>query len=353
LTKQLIREWALQKDKPFPYLQVGEHLRSCLSCLNWSTGIAYRPGDRYLSALRLKLSDVLSYLGSSLLAVWSSDQDVKISFCLEPENVPRVRAKALKFLTRYQGFSPATAREAATVQEMIRHADARSSLARLEPYELVRYFFATALELASAGEPSLSLLVNLGITENYQALNERRAGHEDRAAPHFLAARDFLGRVLKQDVRALRARLAPDSGAPLSREADRTALVSARINLAGTEVQQENYSEPSLHKAVNLLHEAGRLVPELSLRPGEFTAIYSNLLISYLRLYLDHELAEGLTQARRLVEDILAQPALARAFLKDCIREQSDPELNRILARPQVKDLAARLHRQAGLFISA
>ena len=104
-------------------MQVGEHLKGCLSCLNWSTGIAYRPGDRYLSALRLKLSDVLGYLGSSLLAVWSSGQDVKISFCLEPENVPRVREKALKFLTRYQGFSPTTAREAGSVREMIRHVE--------------------------------------------------------------------------------------------------------------------------------------------------------------------------------------------------------------------------------------
>jgi len=374
LTKQLIREWALARDRPFPYLQVGEHLKNCLSCLNWSTGIAYRPGDRYLSALRLKLSDVLSYLGSSLLAVWSADQDVKISFCLEPENVPRVREKALKFLTRYQGFSPATAREAATVQEMIGHADAGSGLARLEPYELVRYFFTTALELASAGEQSLSLLVNLGITENYQALNERRAGHEDRAAQHFRSARDFLGRVLKVDVRVFRAEMPPEAetrnpkpetlnpksgirvlnlGFRASREADRTALVSARINFAGTEVQQENYSEPSLHKAVNLLHEAGRLVPELGLQPSEFTAIYSNLLISYLRLYLDHGLAEGLTQARRLVDEISAQPVLSRAFLADCIREQSDPELNRLLAAPQIHDLAAHLREQAGLTLGA
>lgn len=346
LTKQLIREWAQARDKPFPYREVGEHLKGCLSCLNWSTGIAYRPGDRYLSALRLKLSEVLSYLGSSLLAVWSADQDVKISFCLAPEEVPCVRDKALKFLTRYQGFSPATAREAGSVREMIRHVEGDTIPHRvplgLEPYELVRYFFATALGLTAAGEQSLSLLVNLGITENYQALNERRAGHEDRAAEHFQAARDFLGRALKAGNGARGA-----GGG--ERDADRTALVSARINLAGTEVQQEDYSEPSLHKAVNLLHEAARLVPELGLPPEEFTAIHSNLLISYLRLFLDHGLAEGLTQARRLVQEICAQPALARAFLDDCIRDQSDPELTRLLAAPRVKDLAASLRAQAGL----
>ena len=228
-------------------------------------------------------------------------------------------------------------------------------LARLEPYELVRYFFATALDLAPAGEQSLSLLVNLGITENYQALNERRAGHEDRAAQLFQSARDFLGRVLKVDARDFRAETAP-AGTPLARdvpirprEADRTALVSARINFAGTEVQQENYSEPSLHKAVNLLHEAARLVPELGMRPDEFTAIYSNLLISYLRLFLDHGLAEGLTQAQRLTDEVCAQPALAKSFLDDCIRERSDPELSRLLDAPQVKDTAACLHEQAGM----
>jgi hypothetical protein len=302
-----------------------------------------------LSALRLKLSDVLGYLGSSLLAVWSSDQDVKISFCVEPEKMPRVREKALKFLTRYQGFSPATARESGSVREMIRHVTEDAipervpiGLARLEPYELVRYFFTTAFELAPPGEQSLSLLVNLGITENYQALNERRAGHEDLAAQHFLAARDFLGRVLKAGSRR-------QGAGGRESEADRTALVSAHINLAGTEVQQEDYSETSLHKAVSLLHEAARLVPELGLPPDEFIAIYSNLLISYLRLFLDYGLAEGLTQAQRLTEEVCAQPALARAFLDDCVREQADPELSRLLAAPRVKDLSARLRSLAGL----
>ena len=335
LTKQLIRDWAQDKAQPFPYLQVGEHLKDCVSCLSWSTDIAYRPGDRYVAALRLKLSEVLTYLGASLLAVWSNDQDVKISFCLAPESVPKVRAAALKFLDRYQGFSHATARDAGQVREMIRHADAGSSLARLEPYELVRYFFATALELAPESEQHLSLLTNLGITESYQALNERRAGHDAQAANHFQAAREHLGNVLKVDVREYKGT------ARATRESDKSALVSARINLAGTEVQQENYSETALHKAVNLLLEATRLVSDLGLRPDEFTAIYSNLLISYLRLYLSHGLAEGYTQAERLAEDICAQPGLAEAFLTDCIRQPSDPELSRLLAMPQAQGLAA------------
>jgi hypothetical protein len=342
LTKRLIREWARERAGPFPYLEVGEHLKGCLSCLSWSTGIAFSPADRYSRALRLKLSDVLGYLGSSLLAVWSSGQDVKISFCLEPDTVPRVKARALKFIERYRSFSPDTAREAEAVREMIGHADAGSGLARLEPYELVRYFFAAALQMAPESEARLSLLVNLGITENYQALNERAAGHEAGARRHFSAAREQLARVLATDVREYKGMARP------TRESDKTALISARVNLAGTEVQQDDYSEVSLHKAVGLLHEALRLVPQLGLQPEDFTAIYSNLMIAYLRLFLSHGLSEGLTQAQRLAETICAEPVLARAFLDECIRKQADPELTRLLKAPQVSDLAAFLAGQAG-----
>jgi hypothetical protein len=350
LTKRLITEWAREKSGPFPYLEVGEHLKNCLNCLSWSTGIALRPADRYLSALRLKLSDVLGYLGSSLLAVWSKDQDVKISFCVEPDRVPKVRAKALKFIDRYESFSPGTAREAEQVRQMIGLTpDPRPlppgprtmTIARLEPYELVRYFFSTALQIAPESEARLSRLTNLGIIENYQALNQRAAGHESDALRHFQQAREFLAQVLKTDVREYLGT------ARETRESDKTALISARVNLAGTEVQQEGYSETSLHKAVNLLHEALRLVAELGLRPEEFTAIYSNLLISYLRLYLSSGLAEGLTQAQRLAEEICAEPILAQRFLAECIQGQADPELAQLLEAPEVNGLAAFLKQQA------
>jgi hypothetical protein len=205
----------------------------------------------------------------------------------------------------------------------------------------VRYFFATALQIAPESEARLSLLTNLGIIENYQALNQRAAGHESEARRHFQQARELLAQVLKTDVREYKGT------ARATRESDKTALVSARVNLAGTEVQQEEYSETSLHKAINLLHESLRLVPELGLRPEEFTPIYSNLLISYLRLYLSSGLAEGLTQAQRLAEEICAEPALAQRFLAECIQGQADPELARLLESPQVNGLAAFLKQQA------
>ena len=150
LVKQLITEWSRTRERPFPYLKVGDHLASCTSCLAWSTEIAYHPGDHYVRSLRLRLSEVLSYLGSSLLAVWSNDQDVKIRFCVEPGSLPDVRKRALGFLRRYAGFNPETKDEAARIRQMIPNSGKGAVMALLEPYELTRYFFQAAYEAAGS-----------------------------------------------------------------------------------------------------------------------------------------------------------------------------------------------------------
>jgi hypothetical protein len=327
-------------------LQVGDHLKGCLSCLSWSTDIAYQPTDHYVRALRLRLSDVLSYLGASLLAVWSQDQDVKISFCVEPDRVSETQKKAMRFLRRYGSFNPATRQEAEQVRAMIGHCHAGSPRAQLEPYEPVRYFFQTALQIAPDTEQRLSLLTNLGIVENYQALSERRAQHEKPARQHFARARSYLRQVLEQDIRPHRDTTAQTRGVT-GDTPDKTALISACINLAGTEVQQHEYSEPALHRAINLLFEARRRVADFGLKQSDFTAIFSNLLISYLKLYLVHGLKEGLVQADELAREICAEDELARAFLKDCIKEKADPELSQLLERSELKGLATYLNEQA------
>ena len=339
LVRQLIREWARTRERPFPYLQVGAHLTTCTSCLSWSTGIAYQPADHYARSLRLRLSRLLNYLGCSLLAVWSGNQDVKIRFCVDPEGLPETRARALEFLARYESFNDETRREGERVRQMVAHTGRDSVLAVLEPYELVRYFFRTALQLTRLTGERLDLLVNLGIVENYQAQSERKAGHESAAGIHFNEAREYLNRVIAVDERRYRAR----SGT----ESEKTALVSARINLAGTEVQQGSYSEVALHKAVNLLFEARRMAIDLGLAETDFTSIFSNLMISYLRLYLDHGISEGFAQARALAEEACGSADLGPVLLRECVLENADPELTRLLQQPRVSALASFLHAQA------
>ena len=272
--------------------------------------------------------------------MWAADQDVKVRFCVDPESLPEARTRALGFLTRYEGFSTETRQEGGRIREMIPHAGAESVLAALEPYELVRYFFQTALQIARKSSERLDLLVNLGIVENYQAQIERKAGHEAAATEHFRRARDYSAQVIAVDVRRYR-------NASARADSDRTALVSARINLAGTEVQQEEYSEVSLHKAIGLLFEARRLIAELGLAEADFTSVFSNLLISYLRLYLDHGIAEGYQQARKLAQEACESPELGPVLLRECILQDADPELTRLLKAPGVAELAGYLKLQA------
>ena len=358
LVKQIITDWARNRERePFPYRQVGDHLTQCLSCLSWSTEIAYQPGDRYVRALRLRLGEVLYLLGRSLLAAWSAQETVKIRFHVAPEGVAAARGKTLKFLRRYEGFSPATREEANRVREMVADSAATrdpKSKIQLEPYELVRYFFQTALDSARGKEERLDLLVYLGITENYQAWSEQRAGHDERALDHFQQARAHFGRVTAKDPHPYRQGVSPRA------ESDRTALISARINLAMTEVLQGRYSEVSLHNAVNLLYEAKRLVAELGLKESDYPNIPDNLLISYLRLYLDHGIAQAYEQARQLAREICDTPELGPLFLREFIRESADPELTQLLGgdtmpnrvpsvrAEKVKELADWFRQQAG-----
>jgi hypothetical protein len=360
LVKQLISGWAGTKDRPFPYLEVGDHLTTCLNCLAWSTEIAYRPADRYVRALRLRLSEVLGYLGASLLAAWSQNQEVKIRFSVEPESLHQAQNKALKLLRRYGGFSSETRAEAERIREMIPHVH-RSSLclpaprsasiahrsspllATLEPYELVRYFFQTAIRIAPLADNHLSRLVNLGIAENYRALSEQRAGgelahREARADAHFQKAREYLEQVIATG---------DQRKALLPSPADQDALISARITLAGTEVQQGRYSEPALHKAINLLYAARRLVTGFGLDEANYPEIFDNLLISYLRLFQEHGIQSALAQAQELAQEICALPLLARVFLQEYVMDNADIELTQLLSAPSAERLLFYLKQQA------
>ena len=126
---------------------------------------------------------------------------------------------------------------------------------------------------------------------------------------------------------------------PLS-DSDRTALISARINLATTEVLQGRFSEVSLHNAINCLYEAKRLVTDLGLKESDYPNIVDNLLICYLRLYLDHGVANAYDQARQLAREICDTPELGPLFLKEFIQESADPELSQLLKSEKVRELA-------------
>jgi hypothetical protein len=343
--RRLVQQWSENRDRPFPYLEIGDHLTHCLSCLVWSTGIAHQPADEYLSALSLRLSDLLTYLGESLLAVISGAQETRIRFAYQPEELTAARGMALQFLGRYESFSDAAKADAERIRGMVAHADSGSPLVALEPYELVRYFFQTALALSTAGDKNLSVLVYLGITENYQAMSERRAGHDAAAGDHFNEARACFRRVLAVDPRQYKGTASGTA------EFDKSALATARVNLAGTEVQQDSYSKAALSRSVELLEEARRLVFELGLPPVDNTAIFSNLLISYLRLYLDHSDPAAYEEAGRLAREIVAAPDLARAFLAECVRQQADPELAELLAKPEAKELADYLNQQTSAIL--
>jgi len=350
LVKQLVGEWARNRTQPFPFARIGEHLATCLDCLAWVTETAHRPAEHYLQTLQLRLSDLLRLIGESLLRAWSQHQDAHMHFVVEPKAVPEVKRKTLGFLRRYESFSDQTRTEAERIRTIMAASEPSALALRLEPYELTRYFLDTALRMLGQAEGRLLLQLYLAQTEIYQAASERKAEHHDRAAEHYGLARGCFDRIRAEDVRRYPGLLRPENGprpGELTIEDDRDALVGARINLAVMLVQQDQYSETSLHQAIALLFEARRLITELSLPESEFLPVFDNLLIYYLRLFLDHGSDQSYREARRLAEEICGAPELATPFLKDYITADRDPALTRLLRDPGAVELASYLQDQA------
>jgi hypothetical protein len=350
LVKQLVGEWARERSGPFPFARIGEHLTVCLDCLAWATEVAHRPAEHYLQNLQLKLSDLLRLVGESLLRAWSQSQDVRVHFVVEPRAVPEAQRKTLAFLGRYETFSDQTRVEAERIRSIMAAAEPSTLALQLEPYELTRYFLDTALQMLGPAAGRLLLLVYLAQTEVYQAAAERRSGHEDRAARHFGLAQGYYDRVRAEDAAAYREMPAPRGvtrAGELTKADDRDALVGARINLAVMLVQQDRYSEASLHQAIALLFEARRLIADLALPETEFLPVHDNLMIYYLRLFLDHSREQGGVQARQLAEEICTTPELGPAFVGNYVVRQRDSVLTRLLLDPRAATVADYLHQQA------
>ena len=339
LVRTLIADWAKVKGKPFPYLKVGEHLAQCPACLSWATGIAYKPTDHYVRALRLRLSWVISILGQSVLRAWSNNQDLRFDIvCAQDPEM--VRDRISRRLSQCESYNPELKEEAAKVRALMPDLATGAPPGGLEPYALARYFLETALAMAPQSEQRLKLLDQLGIAEFTQAVAEQRAGRKEQADHHFQQAKEYYQKVMAVDVRGR-------TDAADVKVGERIDQVSARLSLAQVEYVQGGLSQPALHKAIELCLDAKRLVTELGLVEEQFTRIPSNLLICYLRLFLDHGKTEACDQARRLAEGVCAKPAVARVFLKRWVVDGEDPELTQLLASPPVKDLSDYLKREA------
>jgi tetratricopeptide (TPR) repeat protein len=339
LVRTLIADWARVKGMPFPYLQVGEHLAQCPTCLSWATAIAYKPTDHYVRALRLRLSWVISILGQSVLRAWSNNQDLRFDIVCaqDPETV---RDRISKRLSQCESFNPELAEEAAKVRALMPDLATGAPPGGLEPYALARYFLATALAMAPQSEQRLKLLDQLGIAEFTRAVEEQRAGRKEQADQHFQQAKEYYRQVMAVDVRCR-------TDAADVKVGERLDQVSARLSLAEVEYVQGGQSRPALQKAIELCLDAKRLVAELGLVEEQFTRILSNLLICYLRLFLDHGKIEAYDQARQLARETCAKPAVARVFLKRWVVDGEDPELTQLLASPRVNDFADYLRLEA------
>ncbi len=339
LVRTLIADWAKVKGKPFPYLQVGEHLATCPTCLSWATAIAYKPTDHYVRALRLRLSGVISILGQSVLRAWANNQDLRFDIVCaqDPETV---RDRISKRLTQCESYNPELKEEAANVRAMMPDLATGAPPGGLEPYTLARYFLETALAMAPQSEQRLKLLDQLGIAEFTRAVGEQRAGREEQADHHFQQAKEYYRKVMAVDVKGR-------TDAADARVGARIDQVSARLSLAEVEYVQGGHSQPALQKAIELCLDAKRLVTELGLVEEQFTRILSNLLICYLRLFLDHGKIEARARAQQLVAEACARPAVARVFLKRWVVDGEDPELTQLLASPRVKDLSDCLKLEA------
>ncbi|MCX6842940.1 MAG: hypothetical protein NTX53_11735 [candidate division WOR-3 bacterium] len=319
LVRTLIADWAKVKGKPFPYLQVGEHLAKCPTCLSWATAIAYKPTEHYVRALRLRLSWVISILGQSVLRAWSNNQDLRFDIVCaqDPETV---RDRISRRLSQCESFNPDMKKQVFEIRKLMPDLATGVPPGGLEPYALARYFLKTALAMAPQSEQRLKLLDQLGIAEFTRAVGEQRAGRKEQADQHFQQAKEYYQKVMAVDVRGC-------TDAADAKVGEKIDQVSARLSLAQVEYVQGGLSQPALQKTIELCLDAKRLVTELDLVEEQFTRILSNLLICYLRLFLDHGKTEAYDQAQQLAREVCAKPAVARVFLKRWVAGGEDPEL--------------------------
>ena len=339
LVRTLIADWAVLKAKPFPYLQVGEHLAKCPACLSWATAIAYKPTDYYVRALRLRLSWVISILGQSVLRAWSNNQDLRFDVVCaqDPETV---RDRIGRRLSQCESFNPDMERQVSQIRELMPDLATGAPPGGLEPYVLARYFLETALAMAPQSEQRLKLLDQLGIAEFTRAVGEQRAGRQEQADHHFEQAKEYYRKVMAVDVPGC------TDGADV-KVGQKIDQVSARLSLAQVEYVQGGLSQPALQKTIELCLDAKRLVTELGLAEEQFTRVLSNLLICYLRLFLDHGKTEAYDRAQQLAREVGARPAVARVFFKRWVADGEDPELTQLLASTRAKDLSDYLKIEA------
>jgi len=335
----LIADWAKAKDRPFPYLSVGEHLAKCPTCLTWATAIAYKPTDHYVRALHSRLSWVISILGQSVLRAWSSNQDLKFDI-VRAQDPAKVRASVRRRLSQCESYNPGLKQEVAKIRELMPDPATGAPPDGLDPYTLSRYFFKTALAMAPQSEQRLKLLDQLGIVEFTRAAGAQRAGRREEADRHFRQAKEYYRKVMAVDVRSR-------SDAAEAKVGEKIDQVSARLSLAQVEYVQGENSPAALQKVVELCLDAQRLVTELGLVEEEFTRIPSNLLICYLRLFLDHGDNGARERARQLVKEVCAKPAVARVFLKRWVVDGEDAELTQLLASPPARDISDYLKAEA------
>jgi tetratricopeptide (TPR) repeat protein len=339
LVKTLIGDWAKDKGKWFPYLQVGEHLATCPTCLSWATAIAYQPTEHYVRALRLRLSWVISILGQSVLRAWSNNQDLGFDIvCAQDPDT--VRDRIGRRLSQCESFNTDMKEQVSRIRELMPDLATGAPPGHLEPYALARYFLETALAMAPQSEQRLKLLDQLGIAEFTQAVGEQRAGRKEQADRHFQQAKEYYQKVMAVDVRGCTDTADVKVGEKIDQ-------VSARLSLAQVEYVQGGLSRPALQKAIELCLEAKRLVTESGLAEEEFTRILSNLLICYLRLFLDHGETGAYDQAQQLSREACAKPKVARVFLKRWVVDGDDPELTQLLASPRAEALSNYLKLEA------
>jgi len=343
--RQSIADWAKVKGKPFPYLQVGEHLANCPTCLSWATAIAYNPTDHYVRALRLRLSWVISILGQSVLRAWSNNQDLRFDI-VHAQDPETVRDRIGRRLSQCESYNPEMKKQVSELRELMPDPASGAAPNGLEPYALARYFLDTALAMAPQSEQRLKLLDQLGIAEFTRAVGEQRAGRKEQADRHFQQAKECYRKVMAVDVRGRTDAADVSIG-------ERIDQVSARLSLAQVEYVQGGHSQPALQNAIRLCLEARRMVAELGLVEEEFTRILSNLLICYLRLFLDYGKAEAYDQAQQLAREICAKPAVSRVFLKRWVADGEDPELTQLLAAPRVGGLSGYLEHEAQRVLNA
>ncbi len=337
--RQTIADWAKLKGKPFPYLKVGEHLAACPTCLSWATAIAYKPTDHYVRALRLRLSWVISILGQSVLRAWSNNQDLRFDI-VRAQDPETVQARIDRRLSQCENYNPEMKKQVSEIRELMPDSATGAAPDGLEPYALARYFLETALAMAPQSEQRLKLLDQLGIAEFTRAVGEQRAGRREQADHHFQQAKECYQKVMAVGVRGSTDPADVSVG-------ERIDQISARLSLAQVEYVQGDHSQPALENAIQLCLEARRMVTELGLVEEEFTRILSNLLICYLRLFLDYGRPEAYDQAQGLADEVCAKPAVARVFLQRWVVDGEDPELTQLLASPRAEDLSGYLKHEA------